>query len=90
MRKWRSGEMIPFGRLFMVQAVAVATAILAAIAGGLLARSWLWAVACAVLVYAALSVGVLVWMARRLSSDRGWLDLDDSWADEQEQDWTGE
>lgn len=60
--------MIPFSRLLIVQAIAVACAV----AGGLAARSWLWAVACAVLVYAAFSVAVMVWMARRLRSSRDW------------------
>jgi uncharacterized iron-regulated membrane protein len=74
--------MIPFDRILMAQVVAVAAAMVTAVAGGLLARSWLWAVACAVLVYAAFSVGVMIWLARRLRSDRDWLDLDDDWAGE--------
>lgn len=78
--------MIPFDRLLIVQATAVAAAMVAAIAGGLLARSWLWAVACAVLVYAAFSVGVMVWMARRFRATRDWLDWSEDWADELDDD----
>ena len=82
--------MIPFDRLLMVQAASVAAAMLAAVAGGLLAKSWLWAVACAVLVYAACSVGVMAWMARRLRSSRSWLEMPGDLAEEVDEDWSGE
>lgn len=74
--------MIPFDRLLMAHAASLAAALLAGIAGGLLAWSWLWAAACAVVVYGACSVCVMVWIARRWKSSDGWPDLDDQWPGE--------
>jgi hypothetical protein len=65
-------DVIPFDRLLMAQAASVASAMLAGIVGGLAARSWIWAVACAILAYGAACVCVMVWMARQLRFHASW------------------
>lgn len=74
--------MMPFDRLLMIQAASVVSAILAGIVGGLLAGNWVWAVACAVVVYGLAGAVAMVWMARRLRSRRGGIGFDRDWLDE--------
>jgi hypothetical protein len=61
-------DVIPFDRLLMAQAASLAFAMVSGIVGGLVAHSWIWAVACAMLAYGTACVGVMVWMAGRLRS----------------------
>ena len=76
--------MIRIDRLFMVQAVAIASAMVAAVIGGLLAHSWIWAVACAIFVYAGFSVAVMFWLSHRFRSDFRWRDRRESVRDADE------
>jgi hypothetical protein len=55
--------MPPFRRIVAVQACAIAVTIAAGAAGGLIAASWIWAIACAVVMYAVSQAGVLAWAA---------------------------
>ena len=63
--------MVPIHRLMAAQAVVIASAVLAAIIGGVAAGSWLWALGCGVLTYAAGGAVMLAWLALRFRS-RGW------------------
>jgi hypothetical protein len=73
------GDVVPFARLAMIEAASIALAIVAGITGGLISRNWVWAVACAVVVYGLASAATLVWLARQFRSGREWIDLDDDW-----------
>jgi hypothetical protein len=53
-------------RILLINAIALAAAMLAAVIGGLAASSWIWAIACAVFVYAGFRVGAMIWMARNV------------------------
>jgi hypothetical protein len=55
--------MPPFRRILITQACAVLTTILAGVIGGLITASWIWAIACAVVVYALSQAAVLAWAA---------------------------
>jgi hypothetical protein len=55
--------MPPFRRIVMAQACAIAVTIAAGAAGGLIATSWIWAIACAVVMYALSQAAVLAWAA---------------------------
>jgi hypothetical protein len=73
--------MVPFERLLAAQAALVASAVLAAIIGGVAAGSWLWAAGCGVLAYAAGYAVIMAWMARWFRS-RGWPGTGRSWPDD--------
>ncbi len=60
--------MVPIHRLMAAQAVVIASAVLAAIIGGVAAGSWLWALGCGVLTYAASGAVMLAWLALRIRS----------------------
>jgi hypothetical protein len=60
------------------QAALIASAVLAAIIGGVVAGSWLWAAGCGILAYLAGSAVIMAWMARRFRS-RLWPGPDDYW-----------
>ena len=62
----------------MVQAIAIASAMVAAVIGGVLAQSWIWAIACAVFVYAGFSAAVMFWLSRKIRFDFRGADLRDS------------
>jgi hypothetical protein len=72
--------MVPFHRLLAAQAALLISAVLAAIIGGVAARSWLWAAGCGVLAYLAGSAVIVAWMALRLRS-RGWPGPGPNWPD---------
>jgi hypothetical protein len=62
--------MLPFHRLMAGQAAVIASAVLAAIIGGVAAGSWLWALGCGILTYAAGGAVILAWLGIRFRS--GW------------------
>jgi hypothetical protein len=66
-----SGRMGAFRRLLAAQSAVLASAVLAAIIGGVAAGSWLWAAGCGILTYAAGGAVIMAWMARGLRSG-GW------------------
>jgi hypothetical protein len=53
-----------FDRILLINAIALAAAMAAAVVGGLVASSWIWAIASAVFVYAGFRVGAMIWLAR--------------------------
>jgi hypothetical protein len=53
-------------RILLINAIALASAMVAAAIGGLVASSWIWAIACAVFVYAGFRVGAMIWLARNV------------------------
>ena len=55
----------------LLNAIALAAAMVAAVIGGLVASSWIWAIACAVFVYAGFSVGAMIWFALKIRSGGG-------------------
>jgi hypothetical protein len=70
--------MIRIDRLIMVQAIAISSAMVAGVIGGLLERSWIWAIACAIFVYAGFRVAAMVWMSHMIRTHPGWRALHDS------------
>lgn len=70
--------MVFLHRLLAAQAALVASAVLAAIIGGVAAGSWLWAAGCGVLAYLAGSAVIMAWMARMFRSG-GWPGPDRHW-----------
>ncbi|HEY3981789.1 MAG TPA: hypothetical protein VGM79_31345 [Streptosporangiaceae bacterium] len=69
--------MPPFRRILLVQACAVLVTILAGSAAGLIAGSWIWAIASAVVIYVASQAAVMVWAAWWMITRRRRLELDD-------------
>jgi hypothetical protein len=69
--------MPPFHRILLVQACAITATIVAGITAGLIAASWVWAVASAVVIYAASQAAVMVWAAWWMISRRRRLESDD-------------
>jgi Na+(H+)/acetate symporter ActP len=53
-------------RIILLNAIALGSAMVAAVVGGLAASSWIWAIACAVFVYAGFRVGAMIWISRKL------------------------
>jgi hypothetical protein len=80
-----ASDVPPFRRILLVQACAITATIVAGITAGLIAASWAWAIASAVVIYAASQAAVMVWAAwwmisrrpRRLESDDGDLEFED-------------
>ena len=75
--------MPPFHRILLVQACAIMATIVAGVSAGLIAASWVWAIASAVVIYAASQAAVMAWAAwwminrrRRLESDDWGFELD--------------
>jgi hypothetical protein len=68
--------MPPFRRILIVQACAIMATILAGVIGGLIAASWIWAIACAIVAYAVSQAAVLAWAAWWIITRRR-LELDD-------------
>jgi hypothetical protein len=56
----------------MVQAIAIASAMVAAVVGGLLAQSWIWAIACAIFVYSGFRVAAMFWVSHKIRTDPDW------------------
>src|SRR5215469_9501936 len=73
--------MIRIDRLIMVQAIAISSAMVAAVIGGLLARSWIWAIACAIFVYAGFGAAAMFWMSHMIRTHPGWAATRDSAGD---------
>jgi hypothetical protein len=55
--------MPPFHRILIVQASAIIATLLAGVIAGLIAASWIWAIASAVAMYAASQAAVMAWAA---------------------------
>jgi hypothetical protein len=51
----------PTHQILIVQACAVVVTILAGVSAGLIAASWIWAMASAVVIYAASQAAVMAW-----------------------------
>lgn len=66
-----------FSRLVMAQGIGIIATVIAGIVGGLVARSWLWAIACAIVAYALFSAVVMIWLSIKIRSDREWSPFDD-------------
>ncbi|HET7016368.1 MAG TPA: hypothetical protein VFI65_20775 [Streptosporangiaceae bacterium] len=66
-----------FSRMMMVQGIGLIATVIAGVVGGLLARSWIWAIACAVVAYALVSAGTMIWVGSKMRSDRDWSTFDD-------------
>jgi hypothetical protein len=66
----------PFHRILIVQACAILATILAGAIGGLIAASWIWAIACAVVMYLASQAAVMAWAAWWMITRRHRVDLD--------------
>ena len=62
--------MPPFHRILLVQACAIMATIVAGVAAGLIAASWVWAIASAVVIYAASQAAVMAWAAWWMISRR--------------------
>jgi hypothetical protein len=69
--------MPPFHRILIVQAGAILATMLAGVIGGLIAASWIWAIACAVVIYAASQAAVMAWAAWWMITRRRRLELSD-------------
>lgn len=69
--------MLVVRRLGLIQATSLLATVTAAIAGGISERSWTWAFAGAVIVYATFRVGAAFSMNFRFRSVRTWLHIDD-------------
>ena len=69
--------MPPFHRILIVQACAIGATILAGLIAGLIAASWIWAIASAVVMYAVSQAAVLAWAAWWMISRRRRLELDE-------------
>jgi hypothetical protein len=74
----------PFHRILIVQASAIIATILAGVIAGLIAASWIWAIASAIVVYAASQAAVMAWAAwwmitRRRRPDVDGVDGVDDW-----------
>lgn len=67
--------MIRIDRLIKVQAIAISSAMVAAVIGGLVARSWIWAIACAIFVYAGFRVAAMFWVAHMIRTHPDWRGL---------------
>lgn len=70
--------MIRIDRLVMLQAIAIVSAMVAAVVGGLLAQNWIWAIACAIFVYAGFRVAAMIWVSHKIRTDPRWRALRDS------------
>jgi len=73
--------MIRIDRLITVQAIAISSAMVAAVIGGLVARSWIWAIACAIFVYAGFGAVAMFWMSHMIRTHPGWRTARDSAGD---------
>jgi hypothetical protein len=62
------------------QACAIIATILAGVIAGLIAASWIWAIASAVVIYAASQAAVMAWAAWWMITRRRRLDVDE-WGD---------
>jgi len=69
--------MPPFRRILLVQAAAILATIAAGVIAGLIAESWIWAFACAVVIYAVSQAAVLAWAAWWMITRRRRLELRD-------------
>jgi hypothetical protein len=69
--------MPPFRQILIVQAAAVLATIAAGILGGLIGASWIWAIACALVIYALSQAAVLAWAAWWTITRRRRLELTD-------------
>jgi hypothetical protein len=69
--------MPPFHRILLVQAAAILVTIAAGVIGGLIAASWIWAIASAVVIYAVSQAAVLAWAAWWMITRRRRLELRD-------------
>jgi Na+(H+)/acetate symporter ActP len=59
--------MIRIDRLIMIQVIAIASAMVAAvIIGGLLAQSWIWAIASAIFVCAGFRMAAMLWVSHTI------------------------
>jgi hypothetical protein len=67
----------PFHQILIVQACAIIATILAGVIAGLIAASWIWALASAAVVYSASQAAVLAWAAAWMITRRCRLELDD-------------
>lgn len=73
--------MPPLGRIVLIQTCAIAVTILAGIIAGLIAASWIWAIACAVITYVGSQAAVMTWAAWWLLTHRHRPRLDPKIAD---------
>jgi hypothetical protein len=67
----------PFHRILIVQACAVVVTILAGVIAGLIAASWIWAIASAAVIYALSQAAVMAWAAWWMITRRRRLELGD-------------
>jgi hypothetical protein len=72
-----ASDVPPFHRILIVQACAIIATILAGVIAGLIAASWIWAIAGAVVIYAASQAAVMAWAAWWMITRRGRPELDD-------------
>ena len=69
--------MPPFHQILIVQACAVVVTILAGVIAGLIAASWIWAIATAAAIYALSQAAVMAWAAWWMITRRRRLGLRD-------------
>ena len=69
--------MPPFHQILIVQACAVVVTILAGVIAGLIAASWIWAIATAAAIYALSQAAVMAWAAWWMITRRRRLELCD-------------
>ena len=74
-RKVLERDVPPFRQILIVQACAVVVTILAGVIAGLIAASWIWAIATAAAIYALSQAAVMAWAAWWMITRRRRLEL---------------